>query len=256
MGNNKLEMKNGKKSKLGRNDLCHCGSNKKYKNCCLKKDQEEERLNNLLNQSETVSDKYFTVREYIELSGYPVVGFDFFLLEILNITGTSLYRYNKVNKDEIKKVILELYSYSKDFYGKCLKCEYNCLEQPLKEVDFETFLGGEFDKSHIPVALQEEISINVFYIEFINGFVSRLQQELSKIKDEQTSYEMASLIYWSLIEYVASNCSEQCNNECLIEHKKNAYCDFCTFGSNKLSCPKKDEIPYDIIKASEADMKH
>ena len=28
---------------LGRNDKCHCGSGKKYKNCCLAKDLEEER---------------------------------------------------------------------------------------------------------------------------------------------------------------------------------------------------------------------
>lgn len=29
--------------KLGRNDLCHCGSGKKYKKCCLEKDQHRER---------------------------------------------------------------------------------------------------------------------------------------------------------------------------------------------------------------------
>ena len=29
----------------GRNDPCHCGSGKKYKNCCLKKDQEADRAN-------------------------------------------------------------------------------------------------------------------------------------------------------------------------------------------------------------------
>ncbi len=28
------------KPKLGRNDLCHCGSGKKYKNCCLRKDEQ------------------------------------------------------------------------------------------------------------------------------------------------------------------------------------------------------------------------
>jgi hypothetical protein len=26
-------------SKLGRNDPCHCGSGKKYKHCCLEKDE-------------------------------------------------------------------------------------------------------------------------------------------------------------------------------------------------------------------------
>ena len=28
---------------LGRNEKCHCGSGKKYKNCCLQKDLEEQR---------------------------------------------------------------------------------------------------------------------------------------------------------------------------------------------------------------------
>ena len=32
-----------KKFKLGRNDPCPCGSGKKYKKCCLPKDEEEKR---------------------------------------------------------------------------------------------------------------------------------------------------------------------------------------------------------------------
>ena len=32
--------------KPGRNDPCYCGSGKKYKNCCMKKDQEEARAAN------------------------------------------------------------------------------------------------------------------------------------------------------------------------------------------------------------------
>lgn len=26
--------------KIGRNDICHCGSNKKYKKCCLERDEQ------------------------------------------------------------------------------------------------------------------------------------------------------------------------------------------------------------------------
>ena len=33
-------------SKLGRNDKCHCGSNKKYKICCLMNDQDENTIKN------------------------------------------------------------------------------------------------------------------------------------------------------------------------------------------------------------------
>jgi preprotein translocase subunit SecA len=32
------ELKNSNKLKVGRNDPCYCGSGKKYKKCCLDKD--------------------------------------------------------------------------------------------------------------------------------------------------------------------------------------------------------------------------
>ena len=37
--------------KLGRNDLCHCGSGKKYKKCCLQKDEEAEHDARIATQS-------------------------------------------------------------------------------------------------------------------------------------------------------------------------------------------------------------
>ncbi len=37
--------------KLGRNDLCHCGSGKKYKKCCLQKDEEAEHNARIATQS-------------------------------------------------------------------------------------------------------------------------------------------------------------------------------------------------------------
>ncbi len=30
--------------KMGRNEPCHCGSGRKYKKCCLRKDEEDQRL--------------------------------------------------------------------------------------------------------------------------------------------------------------------------------------------------------------------
>lgn len=33
---------------IERNDLCYCGSGKKYKNCCMKKDQEIKIIRNRL----------------------------------------------------------------------------------------------------------------------------------------------------------------------------------------------------------------
>jgi hypothetical protein len=263
MRNSKFEIRKNEKSnvinlkpKIGRNDPCYCGSGKKYKNCCMKRDQEEERIEELLQQCETVSDKYFTVKEYIELSGYPLTKFDFFLLEILNITCSILHEYNKISNDETKKIAREMWIYSKKFYKKCLTCKYNCLKDPLKNISFKFLIDSGYDISEFPLELQKKIAMNFFYIEFINGFASKLRQELCKEIDEEIADEISTTLYWTLIDYVSDNCSEQCGNECIMEHKENAYCNFCTFGSKKLPCPKEGEISYELIKAVEEDMEH
>lgn len=38
-----------KGKKIHRNDMCHCGSSKKYKKCCLPKEQKRRTIGNLLN---------------------------------------------------------------------------------------------------------------------------------------------------------------------------------------------------------------
>jgi hypothetical protein len=200
MKNNIFEIKKDQESnvielkqKIGRNDLCYCGSGKKYKKCCMKKDQEEASRELLLKQSETVSDKYFSVKEYIELSGYPLVRFDFFLLEILNITGSTLYKYSKVNNVKIKEIIKALYSYSKEFYEECLTCENNCLKDPLKRASFKSLIDKEYDIVNLPKGLQMETAMNFFYIEFLNGVAYKLHLELCEEVDEETAGEMKKL---------------------------------------------------------------
>ncbi len=42
----------------GRNDLCHCGSGKKYKKCCLQKDEEKAQQERV-GQQEPYSKKEF-----------------------------------------------------------------------------------------------------------------------------------------------------------------------------------------------------
>lgn len=244
------------KPKIGRNDLCYCGSGKKYKKCCMEKDQEEASRELLVKKKETVSDKYFSVKEYIELSGYPLVRFDFFLLEILNIIGSTLYKYSKVNKVKIKEIIKALYSYSKEFYEECLACKNNCLKDPLKRASFKSLIDKEYDIENLPAGLKREIAMNFFYIEFLNAVAAKLYIELCEEVDEETAGEMSSLLYSTLCDYVVGNCSEQCDNKCIMEHNKSSYCKFCTFGSEKLPCPRDGEISYDVIKALETDMEH
>ncbi len=263
MINNKFQIKTDEKSniielkpKIGRNDLCYCGSGKKYKKCCMKKDEEKEHIKNMLEHCETVSDKYFAIKEYIELSGYPITKFDFFLFEMLNITGGTLYKYNKISNDKSKEVVKKLFSYSKDFYSSCVKCKYNCLKTPLKNISFKSLTDKGFEIDVLPEELQKEISVNFFYIEFINGFAIELEEQLHKEIEKDIANEIATTLYWALIDYVSDNCSEQCDNECLIGHTQNAYCKFCTFGSEKLPCPKEGNISYETIKADEEDMEH
>jgi len=68
--------------------------------------------------------------------------------------------------------------------------------------------------------------------------------------------DIAATVYWSIMDSVVDNCMGECNNNCLREHDKNAYCDFCSFATEKLPCPKNRNISYDTIKASEKDMIH
>lgn len=262
MNSNKFEIINDKKSnviklkpKIGRNDLCYCGSGKKYKNCCMKKDQEEARIKDALKQHEVVSDKYFTKKEYIELSGYPVTYFDFFLLELLNITDSTLYKFNKTSNEENKKIIKELYRYSKKFFGDCIKCN-NCIRNLEKGVSFSSLIKKGLIVSELPANLQKNTGTNFFYIEFFNAFACKLEEETCKLIDKETARKISEIINSEITDYAADNCAENCDNECLIKYKENAYCKFCTFGSNRLPCPKNGEISYEVIKASESDMEH
>jgi hypothetical protein len=244
------------KPKLGRNDLCHCGSGKKYKKCCAKKDEEEELIRNRIEQIETISDKYFAVKEYIELSGYPLRKFDFFLIEILNIAGSILYKYNKTNKDKSKEIIKTLYNYSKDFYSKCINREYNYLKTPEKNISFKDLIDKGLDITALPEELQKQTSLNFFYIEFINRFSFKLEEELGKEIDKDIANNMVATTYWLIMDSIVDNCIGDCGNECLVGHEENAYCDFCSFASEDLPCPKKGNISYEAIKESEKDMIH
>jgi len=95
--------------KIGRNDPCPCGSGKKYKKCCLPQHEAEEQLMQSLNEPETLSDKYMTVQEYTAEVGYPVVNFDFLLLELLNIVGSMLHKYRKPAPENIKEILKNRY---------------------------------------------------------------------------------------------------------------------------------------------------
>lgn len=241
---------------VGRNDPCHCGSGKKYKKCCLTKDEEKEQLKRRLEITETVSDKYFSVKEYIGESGYPVISFDYFLLEILNMTGGILHVYQKMNTLEIKVILSKLYREGKSFYSKCLLCDHACLEEPMREISFKSLLDQGVKIEEFPMAIQKTVSVNFFYFEFVNIITESLSKELLNILPKQEAEDFVSTAYHSIFGFISDSCWGSCNNKCMKEHRKSAYCSFCSFGENNLPCPKKEEITYAEIKAKKEDMLH
>lgn len=54
--------------KIGRNDLCHCGSGKKYKKCCMTKDQDEQK--ELMQKQKELMQKMKTVKVSAGLLGH------------------------------------------------------------------------------------------------------------------------------------------------------------------------------------------
>lgn len=55
------------KSKIGRNDLCYCGSGKKYKRCCLDKDKLREKRDKAI---EMYEEQYKSAYEYVAENEY------------------------------------------------------------------------------------------------------------------------------------------------------------------------------------------
>ncbi len=243
-------------SKVDRNSPCPCGSGKKYKKCCLSKHEGEERIRRRLETPETVSDKYFSVVEYIKKSDYPLTRFDYFLIEILNISGSMISVYQKLDYTEVKAVLIEVMREAKEFFLSCLKCENDCLGSPKKKVSFKSLIDKGLILEEFPAAMQKPVALNFFYHEFINIVVDSLVGKLNTILPADETDEIGSAVHSSLFGFIASNCWEGCMHNCMNDCNKDAYCLFCNFGDNKLPCPKVGDISYEEIKACEDDMMH
>ncbi|MDD2233973.1 MAG: SEC-C metal-binding domain-containing protein [Desulfitobacteriaceae bacterium] len=240
----------------GRNDPCPCGSGKKYKKCCMFKDKEMEQLKRDLEEIKDLTDRYFSVKEYIKESGYPVTMFDYFLLEILNITGGIFQAYYKLDMEKSKEILSILRKEAKDFYSACQQCEYACLADPMKTVSLEPLRDQGVPIEIYPRNLQQPVSVNIFYIEFIYVITQNLSEGIKRIVPGEVAEQITTAVHQALIEFISENCWDGCNNECQKEHTKNAYCKFCLFGKQDLPCPKKDEITYNEIMIKEEELIH
>ena len=241
---------------VGRNDPCPCGSGKKYKKCCQAIHEEEERIQHRLEEVYTVSDKYFTVKEYITEAGYPITNFDFFVLELLNVIGDILDKYRKTSWDSSKSILRYILGETKNFYNSCKSCDVACLEKPMEKASLQSLMDKGWRLQEFPEQLQKPLFVNLFYFEFLNVVGKALDDGVKRILNESDVEEIGSTVHDSIFTYVAENCWENCDIECLRKSKKNAYCKFCSFSGGKLSCPKKGEITYSEIMASEEDMTH
>lgn len=241
---------------VGRNDPCPCGSGKKYKKCCMPKDEDQVKLKRELENLKDVTDQYFPVEEYIELSGYPVTMFDYFLLEILNIVGGVLEVYKKLTAAEIKETLQQLMKEAKEFYSACQICENACLADPLKMVSFEPLLKYGLPLDKYPSNLQQPLNINLFYIEFLELVNEILYGEIRKIILAPEAGQISAAVHHSLLEFISANCWDSCENKCQKEHTENAYCKFCLFGAQELPCPKKGEISFEEIMIKEEELLH
>lgn len=241
---------------VGRNDPCPCGSGKKYKKCCLPRHEEEEQLRRKLEEPEILSDKYFTVKEYISESGFPVVNLDYFLLELLNIIGSIIHKLGKPNPEQVKELLKKLLSQGRNFFAGCQKCTVGCLKEPMKRASLQSLKDKGLRLEEFPKVLQKPVIINLFYFEFVNSIMVALAKELESLLPEAEAKDIVSTVSASIFDFVTENCWGNCNNRCIKEYGKNAYCSFCSFGEDKLPCPKAGEISYNEICATEADMIH
>lgn len=241
---------------VGRNDPCPCGSGKKYKKCCMAKHQAEERVRQQ-KATHKLTDRWFPGREFVQVVGYPLLKIHLFLLEVVNLIGDVVNSRTGWDEGQVRSVLDSVLEAGLTFYRDgCRKCEHNCLASPSHKISFQSLLDRGFELADYPEALQKPIALNLFYLEFVGVLMARLDQELCQRLPEDQGDDVFTSVHSSLIYFIARNCGERCNNECLLEYGASGYCGICMFSSANLPCPKKHEISYLDIKAFPDDMVH
>lgn len=239
-------------SQIGRNDPCPCGSGTKYKKCCLPKHEAE--LQQLVTLQD-LPDRYFSAQHYVAVAGYPVTKFDLLLLELLNVIGMELAETQLWSDSRIEGMLDEVMQAGRGFYATCRECENPCLVEPMKRVSFKSLFDKGLVLENIPKALQQQVAINFFYIEFVNELLICLKQQLAGERPETDLDDVTQSAYEHMMTFVDHNCWNDCDNRCLRDRVQSGYCSLCSFSDNKLPCPRRGEITYSELKAGPEDMK-
>lgn len=230
---------------------------KKAKSNLIKQQKKSSDITNFKkvdNWLEESADACISKFDYLKKFGYPVLNIDYFFFNLINVVGNSLINENKLNSSDVKKILLNVLSFLKDFYKNCTECDDNCLNHPYQYMKFDFMDDFGIDINSIPSNMREKVKINFFYLEMLNVLSSNLNYELEKIIDSELAFNIASDIYYYSIDYISSNCLENCDNKCISFHNKNAYCEFCIMTDDRLPCPENNEISFKKIFCEKKDL--
>jgi len=245
---------------VGRNDPCPCGSGKKYKKCCMREDQREKLLRSKLNEPKELNDAFLKKEKYIEEFGYPVLKYDFFILELINIAGDVLNIYNKygnINRVKLSSLLKKAVKKARELRSKCQKCNNKCLDKPYSATSLDSFRDIGINIDSFPEEFQQETAVNYFYLELLQTLLDVFYMAIiGRENSEEKAHAICLEIGNHLIDFITMNCHQQCRNNCIMNYKDNAYCMFCSFTNNPLPCPKEGEISYKEIRTSKKDMLH
>lgn len=180
-------------AKLGRNDPCHCGSGRKYKKCCLDKDQ------SLLSDASA-----YTGKTRSELKSHPGLVDDPDV--ILDMRGYELQKLQPATLGENQLFIA--YQRTMDFglrelaFDMLLECEKRPGERPFDRGHFEDLIeqalaSGELELArrirahcgdeewHRPQALQFRFDL-LQYPERFEALESHCRKSVCGVEDEET----------------------------------------------------------------------
>lgn len=229
--------------KVGRNDLCPCGSGKKYKKCCMRDDQRDKLLRSKLNEPKELNDAFLKREKYIEEFGYPVLKYDFFLLELINIAGYVLNTYNKygnINRVKLSTLLKKAVEKARDLKSKCQKCNNKCLDKPYSAASLDAFRDIGINIDSFPEEFQQEIALNYFYLELLHTLLDVFYMAIiERGNSEEKAHAICLEIGNHLIDFITRNCHQQCRNTCIMNYKDNAYCMFCSFTNDPLPVQRK-----------------
>ncbi len=170
--------------KIGRNEPCHCGSGKKYKNCCLKKDEEKEYKENL---------KYYgdSKDEFI----------DNYIIED-EISFKQIFNDEFNNETDYPEITLQENEAVEKWWNK-----YEKMEDPIKiKAHLDDFLANNSKNAVINLGLEDEVLFELIAEYFkldkadeIINFLIEFREEYQEVYIKNYAYYDFDIISWLIL---------------------------------------------------------